>query len=177
MKVIERVVESLGEPGSHDLWLRTSNKGGGSAELLVNLAGEWKKVNPLLAAEEFSESEKKAMRDALGVTTILEEIVDSLPPVGMVVTITNEDLEGEITQKRHDEILCAAILQYAGYSFVQLAPTIQQIQQLESGLGDNADIELVFGSGVEFDGDSAAVATFLILYNEGVKFYLASQDI
>lgn len=38
MKVLERVVESLGEPGKHDLWLRAD---GNKAQMRVYLGNEW----------------------------------------------------------------------------------------------------------------------------------------
>ena len=45
MKVIERIVESVGEPGSHDMWLKTENKGGEvSANLFVHVNGKWTQV-------------------------------------------------------------------------------------------------------------------------------------
>lgn len=42
MKIIERIVESVGEPGKYDLWLRTGSKDGqDSAELLANVNNKW----------------------------------------------------------------------------------------------------------------------------------------
>lgn len=38
MKVLERVVESLGEPGKHDLWLKAN---GNKAQMYVYLGNEW----------------------------------------------------------------------------------------------------------------------------------------
>lgn len=41
MNVLERVVNSVGEPGKHDLWLRSIS---GGAELLAYLGDEWVKI-------------------------------------------------------------------------------------------------------------------------------------
>jgi hypothetical protein len=158
MKIIERIVDSIGEPGKHDLWLDHS---AGHPDIKEFLDGNgWVSIIKHLQ-DQIDELKQSGGGESL--------------PEGMIVDIT-EDLTSrvKISFDRRDELLRAVAVTYDG----KVWPTLGALPaDFNDALMIDGDVYVAFGwIDRESSGDMNLWQVIYVnyIYNDG--FYLNYYD-